>query len=473
VTQTTARAPALARGPRARYKVAMASERRLFGTDGIRGPANVHPMTPDVAMRLGMAVAAHFGRHGRVVIGKDTRLSGYMFETALAAGVCAMGAEVMLVGPLPTPGIAYITRSMRADAGVVISASHNPFEDNGIKIFAHDGFKLPDEVELELEGLCAPGALESRVARGREIGKARRIDDAAGRYITHLKQGFPSELALDGLRVVVDCAHGAAYRVAPLVLAELGAEVIPIGVHPDGMNINDGVGAVHPQAMCDAVVEHGADLGIALDGDADRVVFADQRGQVIDGDAILAICALDLHSRGALRGGKVVATIMSNMGLDRCLARAGIGLVRAPVGDRYVVEAMVAGGHNLGGEQSGHVVFLDHGTTGDGVAAALQVLSIMLRSGRPLAELAGAMVRYPQIARAIAVAEKVPLEQLPRLRAVVDGIAGELGDEGRVVVRYSGTESKLRVMLEGPDLRALEGYAGQIGEVASAELGAP
>ncbi|MBK8263979.1 MAG: phosphoglucosamine mutase [Nannocystis sp.] len=450
----------------------MASERRLFGTDGIRGPANVHPMTPDVAMRLGMAVAAHFGRHGRVVIGKDTRLSGYMFETALAAGVCAMGAEVMLVGPLPTPGIAYITRSMRADAGVVISASHNPFEDNGIKIFAHDGFKLPDEVEAELEGLMAPGALDGRVARGREIGKAMRIDDATGRYITHLKHSFPSELALDGLKIVVDCAHGAAYKVAPAVLTELGASVITIGAHPDGTNINDHVGAMDPRAMRAAVVEHGADLGIALDGDADRVVFCDHHGALIDGDAILAICALDLHARGALRGGGVVATIMSNMGLGRCLAAAGIRLVRAPVGDRYVVEAMVAGAYNLGGEQSGHVIFLDHGTTGDGVLAALQVLSLMLRSGRSLPELAASMIRYPQVARAIPVAEKVPLEQIPGLARVVEGIERELGDDGRVVVRYSGTESKLRVMLEGPDLGLLEAFAGRIGETVDALLGA-
>jgi len=450
----------------------MASERRLFGTDGIRGPANVHPMTPDVAMRLGMAVAAHFGRHGRVVIGKDTRLSGYMFETALAAGVCAMGAEVMLVGPLPTPGIAYITRSMRADAGVVISASHNPFEDNGIKIFAHDGFKLPDEVEAELEGLMAAGVLDGRVARGREIGKAMRIDDATGRYITHLKHSFPGELALDGLKIVVDCAHGAAYKVAPAVLTELGASVITIGAHPDGTNINDRVGATDPQAMRAAVVEHGADLGIALDGDADRVVFCDDRGALIDGDAILAICALDLHARGALRGGGVVATIMSNMGLGRCLARAGIGLVRAPVGDRYVVEAMVAGSYNLGGEQSGHVIFLDHGTTGDGVLAALQVLSLMLRSGRSVPELAASMTRYPQVARAISVAEKVPLEQLPGLTRVVQGIERELGEDGRVVVRYSGTESKLRVMLEGPDLGLLEVFAGRIGEAVDALLGA-
>ncbi|MCB9705829.1 MAG: phosphoglucosamine mutase [Myxococcales bacterium] len=450
----------------------MPPQRQFFGTDGIRGPANVYPMTPDVALRLGMAVAAHFGRHGRVVIGKDTRLSGYMFETALAAGVCAMGAGVMLVGPLPTPGIAYITRSMRADAGVVISASHNPFEDNGIKLFAADGFKLPDEVELELEGLMAPGVLDGRVARGGEIGKAVRIDDATGRYITHLKEAFPSELRLDGLKIVVDCAHGAAYRVAPAVLGELGAEVIAIGVRPDGTNINAGLGAVHPEAMRAAVREHGADLGIAVDGDADRVVFCDADGVVIDGDAILAICARDLAARGALRGGTVVATIMSNMGLERCLARDRIRVLRTPVGDRYVVEAMVQGGYALGGEQSGHVIFLDHGTTGDGVLAALQVLSVMLRSGKGLGDLAAAMVRFPQVARAISVARKIPLDELPQLRAVVRGIELELGDEGRVVIRYSGTEAKLRVMLEGPDADRLEDFAGRIGEAASAELGA-
>lgn len=450
----------------------MASERRLFGTDGIRGPAGDPPMTPEVALRLGMAVAAHFGRRGSVVIGKDTRLSGYMFETALAAGVCAVGAEVLLVGPLPTPGIAYITRSMRADAGVVISASHNPFADNGIKLFAADGFKLPDDVEAELERLMEPGAVADRIARGRDIGKAARIDDAAGRYLTHLKHSFPAPLSLDGLKIVVDCAHGAAYRVAPAVLRELGATVIPIGAAPDGININEGCGAVHPEAMCRAVVEHGADLGIALDGDADRVVFSDARGQLVDGDAILAICALDMHARGALRGAAVVATVMSNMGLERCLAGAGIGVIRTPVGDRYVVEAMVQGTHNLGGEQSGHVVFLDHGTTGDGMLAALQVLATMLRSGRSIADLAAAMTRYPQLLRAIPVATKVPLEQLPELGAAVRRVEAELGRDGRVVVRYSGTESKLRVMLEGPDLGRLEEYAGQLGEVAVREIAA-
>jgi phosphoglucosamine mutase len=449
----------------------MASERRLFGTDGIRGPANTSPMTPEVALRLGMAVAAHFGRGGSIVIGKDTRLSGYMFETALASGVCAMGAEVMLVGPLPTPGIAYITRSMRADAGVVISASHNPFADNGIKLFAADGFKLPDEAEAHLEALMDSPALDDQRARGRDIGKAVRIDDATGRYVTHVKYAFPTELKLDGLKIVVDCAHGAAYKVAPLVLRELGAEVIALGVAPDGLNINDGVGAVDPRRMCAAVKEHGADLGVALDGDADRAVFSDHRGALVDGDAVLAICARELHARGGLRGGSVVATIMSNMGLGRCLADAGIGLVRTPVGDRYVVEEMVRGGFNLGGEQSGHLVFLDHGTTGDGVVAALQVLSILQRTGRSLAELAAVMTRFPQVLQAVSVARRVPIEQLPGLGAAIRGVEAELGGDGRVVVRYSGTEAKLRVMLEGPDQALLEDYAGRIGEAARRELG--
>ncbi|MBA3548711.1 MAG: phosphoglucosamine mutase [Nannocystis sp.] len=450
----------------------MVSERRLFGTDGIRGPANIAPMTPEVALRLGMAVAAHFGRGGSIVIGKDTRLSGYMFEMALAAGVCAMGAEVLLVGPLPTPGIAYITRSMRADAGVVISASHNPFGDNGIKLFAADGFKLPDEVEAHLESLMEPGVLDDQRARGRDIGKAARIDDATGRYITHLKYGFPAAYKLDGLKIVVDCAHGAAYKVAPLVLRELGAEVIALGVAPDGLNINEDLGAVHPARMCATVREHGADLGIALDGDADRAVFCDRHGQLVDGDAILAICARELHARGELRGGAVVATIMSNMGLERCLQEVGVGLVRTPVGDRYVVEQMVSGGYNLGGEQSGHVVFLDHGTTGDGVVAALQVLAIMQRSGRPLDDLTRVLTRFPQLLQAIPVARKIPLERLPGLSAVIGGVETELGREGRVIVRYSGTEATLRIMLEGPDLARLQVLAGRISEAARGELGA-
>ncbi|MEZ4426059.1 MAG: phosphoglucosamine mutase [Nannocystaceae bacterium] len=450
----------------------VAKQRRLFGTDGIRGPANVEPMTPDMAMRLGMAVAAYFGRHGRVVIGKDTRLSGYMFENAIAAGACAVGADVLLVGPLPTPGIAYITRSMRADAGIVISASHNPFADNGIKLFAADGFKLPDEVEVELEARMEPGALSRKIAVGGDIGRAKRIDDAGGRYLTHVKNVFPHDLKLDGLRVVLDCAHGAAYKVAPTVLRELGAEVITLGVEPNGTNINHERGAVHPEEMCAQVRAYRADVGIALDGDADRVVFADDHGELVDGDAILAICARALHEEGALRGDAVVATVMSNLGLTRCLASRGIELLRTPVGDRYVVEAMRARGLCLGGEQSGHLVLLDHATTGDGVVAALKLLAVIQRSERSLRELASFMTRYPQLSRSLRVDRKVPLRELPRLTATVAEVEGLLGDDGRVVIRYSGTESKLRLMLEGPDSDRLTDYAERITEVARAELAA-
>lgn len=449
----------------------MPGTRKLFGTDGIRGKANVPPMTPDVALRLGMAVASHFEHHGRVVVGKDTRLSGYMFETALASGLCAVGADVMLVGPLPTPGIAYITRSMRADAGLVVSASHNPYEDNGIKLFARDGFKLPDEVEHHLETLMADEALDRQVVTGEAIGKAVRIDDSNGRYITHVKQAFDPDLRLDGLKIVVDCAHGAAYKIAPDVLSELGADVIALGVDPDGLNINDGVGAMAPESMCAAVKEHGADIGLALDGDADRVLFSDSSGNLVDGDTIMAICGRQMARTEQLTGGAVVATVMSNLGLERSLAEVGLKLERTPVGDRYVVERMRAGGFNLGGEQSGHLVFLDHATTGDGVVASLRVLSCMLKTERPLSELAKVMTRYPQVARAIRVAKKVPLEQLPKLGAVIKDVEGGLGDEGRVVVRYSGTEAKLRVMVEGADESAIEAACDRIQEAAVAELG--
>jgi len=445
-------------------------ERAFFGTDGIRGLAGQWPVTPDVALRVGMAVGAHFGRGGSVVIGKDTRRSGYMIETALASGLCAVGNDVMLVGPLPTPGIAYITRSMRADAGVVVSASHNPFADNGIKIFAGDGFKLPDEVEAHLEQLMAPGALDGRMAVGGSVGRARRIDDAAGRYVTHLKSAVPSDVDLEGLTIVVDAAHGAAYRVAPAVLEELGAKVIAIGAAPDGTNINERVGATHPEALVAAVRAHGADVGLALDGDADRSIFVDAAGQIVDGDAILAMCARDMHQRGVLRGGGVVATVMSNLGLERSLAEVGLSLVRTPVGDRYVVEAMRRGGFNLGGEQSGHLVFLDVATTGDGVAAALQVLTIMRRTGTPLAALAQVMQRLPQVLHNVAVQRREPLDRLPQTTRAMRRIEQELGDEGRLLVRYSGTENKLRIMLEGPDEARLRAVAEELGELARREL---
>ena len=450
----------------------MSNARRFFGTDGIRGEANTPPMTPEVAMKVGMAVAAHFGRDGTIVVGKDTRLSGYLLESALASGLCALGADVTFVGPLPTPGIAYITQSLRASAGVVISASHNHFADNGIKLVAGDGYKLPDDVEVHLESLMDADFTTQR-ARGHEIGRAFRLDDAAGRYLTHVKQAFSSQHDLDGLKIVVDCAHGAAYRVAPTVLRELGAEVIALGCEPDGININEGFGAMHPERIQAAVKEYGADLGLALDGDADRAVMCDENGDPVDGDAIMCMCARDMAQRGELRGGAVVATVMSNLGLERALEEVGIGLVRTPVGDRYVVEAMRAGGYNLGGEQSGHLVFIDHATTGDGLVAALQVLTIMRRTGSPLSSLAGVMTRYPQVTRSLMVARKTPLDRLPDVSRTIREVEGELGDAGRVLVRYSGTEAKLRVMVEAANEGGIDGQIGRILDAAASELGAP
>jgi len=447
----------------------MTMTRKLFGTDGIRGRANLHPMTPEIAMRLGMAVAAHFGREGKIVVGKDTRRSGYMLEMALASGLCALGVDVLLVGPIPTPGIAYLAKSMRADAGVVISASHNSFEDNGFKLFANDGFKLPDEVESHIETLMEPGVLDERLATGESIGKAKRIDDAGGRYITYVKQAFPLEHDLEGLRIVVDCAHGAAYKIAPAVLAELGADVIQTGVAPNGTNINAGVGAMYPEHVAHLVREYRADFGLALDGDADRAVVCDHRGELIDGDIALAILGRDFASRGLLRG-SVVATVMSNIGLERSLSAAGIGLERTAVGDRYVVEAMRKLGCNLGGEQSGHLICLDHSTTGDGLVSALMLLGVMAREGKPLADLAKVMTRYPQVVKGFAVARKVPLEQLPKTAGLIATHEAKLGGEGRVVVRYSGTEALLRVMVEGIDERQIHAAADEIGEAALAEI---
>ncbi len=444
----------------------------MFGTDGIRGPANVHPMLPEVAMRVGMAVGRHFGRGGSVVIGKDTRRSGYMFETALASGLTAVGARVMLVGPMPTPGIAYITRSMRASAGVVISASHNPFEDNGIKIFGADGFKLPDAVELELESLAEAARQGEGLAAGAEVGTAWRIDDAAGRYITHAKQAFVEEGRLAGLKIVVDCAHGAAYKVAPAVLAELGAEVIALGVSPNGVNINDGVGALHPGGIAREVKARGATLGIALDGDADRVVFVDESGELVDGDAVLAILGIAQKGREELPHDTVVGTAMANLGLERALGRVGVKLLRTKVGDRYVVEAMRAGGYTLGGEQSGHVICLDHSTTGDGIVTALQVLSVMHTEQRPLSELAACMERIPQLTRSFRVASKPALASLSATTALIDQARKELEGAGRVLVRYSGTEAKLRVMVESERPEDLESWVGRIGDAAVAEIGA-
>jgi phosphoglucosamine mutase len=440
-------------------------QRKLFGTDGVRGVANVEPMTTETAMRLGRAVAHLYhrpGHRGKVVIGKDTRLSGYMFEQAMAAGICSMGADVLLCGPLPTPGIAFITSSMRADAGVVISASHNPYQDNGIKIFASDGFKLPDAAEVRIEELMASPELDAARPDASDVGKAQRIDDSRGRYVVFLKHSFPRQQTLDGIKIVVDCAHGAAYKVAPAVFEELGATVFALGDEPNGKNINDRVGALYPQSMCQAVVDLGAHIGIALDGDADRVIIADERGQIVDGDAIMALCARRLLRRGELRKNTLVATVMSNLGLERSIAELGGQLVRTQVGDRYVVEEMRQHGYNLGGEQSGHLIFLDHMTTGDGVIAALQMLAILLEEGKPLSELGRVMERVPQVLLSVKVKERRPLEELPAVQALVSEVEQRLGRDGRVLVRYSGTEHKARVMIEGPDESLIARYAQDV-----------
>jgi phosphoglucosamine mutase len=448
--------------------------KKLFGTDGVRGVANVYPMTIEMAMQIGRAAAYIFKngkRRHRIVIGKDTRLSGYMLENALVAGICSMGVDVLQVGPLPTPGIANITSSMRADAGVVISASHNPFQDNGIKFFSSDGFKLPDEMELRIEELIFSGKIDSLRPIATEVGKAYRIDDAVGRYVVFLKSTFPKDLDLSGLKIVLDCANGAAYKVAPAVLSELGAEVIAIGVKPNGTNINDGCGSLHPTVISEAVKEHRADLGIALDGDADRVIFVDEFGNEVDGDHIMAICATDLLMQNKLRNNTLVATVMSNMGLDIALKKAGGRVVKTAVGDRYVVEEMQKGGYNLGGEQSGHMIFLDHNTTGDGVLSALQVLAVMQRESRRLSELAEVMIPLPQVLINVRVAEKKDVMTIPEVAELIRNIEGKVKDEGRILIRYSGTEPLLRIMLEGQDKYQITAWARQIGELVEKTIG--
>jgi phosphoglucosamine mutase len=448
--------------------------RKLFGTDGVRGVANIDPMTTEMAMQLGRAAGYIFkkdDRRHRIVIGKDTRLSGYMLENALVAGICSMGVDVMLVGPLPTPGIAFITSSMRADAGVVISASHNPYQDNGIKFFSADGFKLPDELELKIENLIFSKKIDSLRPTAAEVGKAYRIDDAKGRYVVFLKNTFPRNLDLKGLKIVLDCANGAAYKVAPAVLEELGAEVIPLGVSPNGTNINAGCGSMHPELMAEAVREHRAHLGIALDGDADRAIFVDEFGHEVDGDQIMAICGIDMLKAGTLAHNTVVATVMSNMGLDIALRRAGGQVIKTAVGDRYVVEEMLRGGYNLGGEQSGHMIFLDHNTTGDGTLTALQVLAIMQRSGKTLSELAQVMIALPQVLLNVRVERRADLAEFPEITRIIQEIEARLGGDGRVLIRYSGTEPLLRIMLEGPDKVEITGMAHEIADSVTQHLG--
>ena len=449
--------------------------RKLFGTDGIRGVANVYPMTGELMLKLGRAVA-HMVKRGnhrhRIVIGKDTRVSGYMLETALASGLCSMGVDVLLCGPLPTPAISQLTVSMRADAGAVISASHNPYQDNGIKFFSADGFKLPDEMEADIEDLIANDKLHHLRPTATSIGKAFRIDDAAGRYIVYAKSTFPRHLTLEGLTIVVDTAHGAAYRVAPAVLQELGAKVIVIGNTPDGKNINRGFGALHPETMCKAVKKTGAHLGIALDGDADRLIVSDEKGQVVDGDAVMAICGLDLIRRKLLPKKTVVSTVMSNLGLDQAISKAGGRVVRTRVGDRYVVEELRRNGYTFGGEQSGHLIFLDNATTGDGTVAALALLAVMVDSGKPISELAKCMTVFPQAQLGLAVSSKPELGSLSAVMNAIRDVEKKLGATGRVLVRYSGTEPKVRVLVEGPDQKAIDGYAAQIASELKKAIGA-
>ncbi len=428
--------------------------KKLFGTDGIRGIANMEPITVETAMRVGQALARLCKRKNgktrvKIVIGKDTRLSGYMLETAIASGICSMGADVLLVGPLPTPGIAFITRSMRADAGVVISASHNPYYDNGIKIFSGDGYKLPDGEEAWIEEAVERTDNGGMTPTKDEVGKAFRIEDAIGRYVVFLKGTFPRQFDLDGLKIAVDCANGASYRVAPAVFEELGATVYPVGVSPDGMNINQECGSLYPQRVRETVLKTGADIGITLDGDADRVIFVDHEGNILNGDKTLALCALHLKKKGRLRKETLVATIMSNYALDKALEKEGIKVIRTNVGDRNVMETMLKNGYNLGGEQSGHLIFLDYNTTGDGIVTALQVLAIMMETGTPLSRLAKVMEPFPQVMRNLPVEMKIDLNAVPEIRERIEEERRKLEGKGRIVLRYSGTEPILRLMVEG------------------------
>ncbi len=447
--------------------------KRLFGTDGMRGQVNVYPMVPDMALRLGLAAGTYFrsgNKKHKVLIGKDTRLSGYIFEHALTAGLCAAGMDVLLVGPMPTPAIAFLTRNMRADFGVVISASHNPYHDNGIKFFDSNGYKLPDKVEDIMTDMVLDQTWEWDYPAAGKVGKAKKIEDSPGRYIMSIKNSFPAHLTLDGLRVVIDCANGANYKVAPMTLEELGADVVKIGTEPDGRNINYRCGSLHPDVAAAKVLETRADIGIALDGDADRVILVDEKGTVLDGDQILAICALDMMKRNRLPQKTLVATVMSNMALEVFMKDHGGELLRTAVGDRYVVEAMCANKLSLGGEQSGHLIFHDYSTTGDGLLAALQVLRIMRESGKPLSALAGLLNLFPQTQINVPVKEKLPFDQCEAIVTARDKAEKELGERGRVLLRYSGTEPLARVMVEGEDEDQVSRLAEDMAEAVRCAL---
>ena len=448
---------------------------RLFGTDGIRGTVNHHPMTPETVLRIGMAVA-HILREKRgrntILIGKDTRLSGYMIESALTSGICSMGMNVTLVGPLPTPGIAFLTRTLRLDAGIVISASHNPFEDNGIKFFSSEGFKLPDDLERKIEELVLDAGLSRNRPRGSDIGKAYRLDDATGRYIEYIKSTIPRETTFDGIRIVVDCANGAAYKTTPWLLRELEANVISINDRPDGTNINAGCGSLHIEVLQKAVKLHRADIGIAHDGDADRTVFCDEKGRIVDGDKVMGMYALEMKSKGMLKRDTVVSTVMSNLGLENYLKMNNIKLIRTKVGDRYVVEKMLEGGYNLGGEQSGHIVFLDHNTTGDGPLTAVQVLHLMKKRSASLSKLSAEIKLYPQILTNVAVEEKPDIEAIPEIGKAIKLAEKKLAGRGRILVRPSGTEPKIRIMIEGEDGRLITKLGRDISKVIREKCGA-
>ena len=447
------------------------AERQYFGTDGIRGTANTSPMTADVAMRVGMAAGQYFtnGDHRhRVIIGKDTRLSGYMLEAAMTSGFASVGMDVVLVGPMPTPAIAMLTRSLRADLGVMISASHNAYADNGIKLFGPDGFKLSDEIELAIEA-ALQDSVDDMLVGPADIGRARRLDDVQGRYVEFAKATFPTRKRLDGLKIVLDCANGAAYKVAPAVLWELGADLVTIGVSPDGFNINEGCGSTDTDLLCQAVVDERADIGIALDGDADRLLVSDEKGQLVDGDQLMALIATSWQQTGRIKGGGVVATVMSNLGLERYLEGLGLSLARTKVGDRYVVEHMRAHGFNLGGEQSGHMVMTDYGTTGDGLVSALQVLDALVDADKPASEVCAVFERTPQILENVRYAGASPLNDAAVKAAIADGEA-QMGGSGRLVIRPSGTEPLIRVMGECDDEALLRGVISDIvGAVKAAQ----
>jgi len=449
-----------------------AHKARLFGTDGIRGTANVYPMTPDMVVKVGQAIGLILQKQKlpwasptrKVVIGKDTRLSGYMIEQALASGLNSMGVHVQLVGPLPTPGIGFLTRNMRAAAGIVISASHNAFHDNGIKVFGHDGFKINEAMEREIEHLVLEEDLTRHLPPSNQVGRTRRIEDSQGRYILFVKNTFPYEFTLDGLRIVLDTANGAAYKVAPAIFTELGAEVIELGNEPNGININDKVGALYPAKLAETVIEYRADVGISLDGDADRVIMVDEKGQIMNGDHILGICALQMKKNGFLKQNTLVVTQMSNFGLEKKMTEAGIKIVKTDVGDKYVVDELRKNGYSLGGEQSGHIIFIDHTTTGDGCVAALNVLAVMKQTGVKMSELNKIIEDVPQVLINCRVKKRRELDLIPGYPELVKKITTQLSGKGRVFVRFSGTEPVLRILVEGPDKVLINQYAAEIAE---------